>query len=99
MGRGRSNELDLPCPWIESSNHIGAALHGKPKDAVSIKHRRVWVSRVRTRQFVFGDFACGGVEFADITGEVGREPNCAVAVGDEAVRTRHRRVEMVFGNM
>src|SRR5262249_48552103 len=52
---------------------------------------RIWI-----RQFVFDDFSRTGLEFADVAGKIGGEPDVAVSVGDESVRARHWRIQAIF---
>jgi len=56
----------------------------------------VWVARIWIRQFVFDDFSGAGLEFADVAGKIGGEPDVAVSIGDESVWARHWRIQVIF---
>src|SRR5262249_35342742 len=65
-------------------------------DALVIDGKRMRVLRLRIGHFVFGDVAGLGVELADEAEVIAGEPDVAVLVLDEAVRTGLRRLERKF---
>ena len=54
------------------------------------------VAGIRIRQFIFDDFSRTGLEFADLAGKIGGEPDIAVSIGDEPVWARHWRIQVIF---
>src|SRR5262249_13804369 len=77
------------------SDHVGV-LGGEPHDAAAVDGDGVGILRLRIGHFVFGDVAGPGVELADEAHVVAGEPDVAVLVLGEAVRTGLRRLERIF---
>ena len=95
MRRGRFGELHLAGCGIEASDVVGLFV-GEPQDAVVIEDGRVWIDFGLVGRAVLADVAGLGVELADVSGGDRSEPDVALPVGDEAVRSRVRRLERIF---
>src|SRR6266566_7900800 len=82
---------------IEPPDEI-PALDREPQNTLLIKYGRVGITGFRIRHFVFRDFSCAWIEFADKTGIIRGVPDVAVAVRDQAMRAGLIRLARIFTN-
>src|SRR6267142_1077534 len=82
--RWRTLQIDFPAAWIQSAHHIGH-LKREPQHALAIKHGRVWILALWIGDLVFRYGSRPGVELADVTLEISREPDISVAIGNQSM--------------
>jgi len=93
--RRRRDEGRLARFRIQAPDVVGL-LVGEPQNAIVIEYWRVWINLFASGRTIFGDLAIPRVELADITSGDGGEPDIAVLVSDQTVRTGVRSLQGIL---
>src|SRR5262249_4317935 len=91
-------DFDLTRRWIEAAHRI-CFLRGKPQNSLPVEYYGMWIAGLIVRHVVFGYFAGPRIELADVSLEVGCEPDVPLRIGDKAMWTRIGSFERKFLNL